>query len=224
VTSGLRLGVLDQAVGPAVLVLATLVAVRALVPALATAGRLLPGAAGRGALAAARWLRPGLLRRLLALAIGVAAPATAAVLPAAAAAAHSAAAHPSTTGTGDLATSHVVASAAAAAPVRARPTHRSPRVELVVVRPGDTLWAIARRHLHPGATDAEVARAWPRWYAANRGVIGPDPNLILPGTRLRAPGATLAREGSPRPAGTPAQHHRPASQHVDASSLDPDRR
>ena len=57
----------------------------------------------------------------------------------------------------------------------------------VVVQRGDSLWTIARRHLGPGATDTEVAAAWPHWYAANRDVIGPDPDLLRPGQRLRAP-------------------------------------
>ena len=54
---------------------------------------------------------------------------------------------------------------------------------------GDSLWAIAARHLGPGATDAEVAREWPRWYAANRDTIGADPDLLLPGQVLRVPGS-----------------------------------
>ncbi len=66
---------------------------------------------------------------------------------------------------------------------------RTPLPAEVVVHRGDTLWAIAARHLGPGATDAEVAAAWPGWYRANRGVIGDDPDVILPGQRLRAPGA-----------------------------------
>lgn len=57
----------------------------------------------------------------------------------------------------------------------------------VVVRRGDTLWAIARQHLGPGATDAEVAQEWPRWHHANRAVIGPDPDRLLPGMVLQAP-------------------------------------
>ncbi len=57
----------------------------------------------------------------------------------------------------------------------------------VVVRRGDTLWEIAARHLGAGSSTAEVARAWPRWYAANRAVIGADPDLIRPGQRLRVP-------------------------------------
>lgn len=60
--------------------------------------------------------------------------------------------------------------------------------EVVVVR-GDTLWALAARHLGPDATDAEIAAEWQRWYAHNRGAIGDDPDLLLPGQRLSAPGA-----------------------------------
>jgi hypothetical protein len=34
-----------------------------------------------------------------------------------------------------------------------------------------------------------VARTWPRWYAANRDAIGPDPDLLRPGTVLHPPAA-----------------------------------
>jgi hypothetical protein len=57
----------------------------------------------------------------------------------------------------------------------------------VVVRRGDTLWSIAERHLGPGSTTAEIAVEWPRWYAANRGLLGADPDRLVPGTRLRPP-------------------------------------
>ena len=57
----------------------------------------------------------------------------------------------------------------------------------MTVHPGDCLWSIARRHLGPQATDAEIAAAWPSWYAANRDVIGADPNLLHPGQQLVAP-------------------------------------
>jgi nucleoid-associated protein YgaU len=67
------------------------------------------------------------------------------------------------------------------------PRAAAPEDEVVVHR-GDSLWSIAARRLGPGASDAEVAAAWPRWYAANRAVIGPDPDLVLPGQRLRVPG------------------------------------
>jgi hypothetical protein len=62
--------------------------------------------------------------------------------------------------------------------------HGSPPV---VVRRGDTLWSIAARHLGPDATDAEIAEQWPRWWQANRGRIGDDPDLLLPGQVLVAP-------------------------------------
>lgn len=75
---------------------------------------------------------------------------------------------------------HLVASAPGAAAAL-------DREDVVPVRPGDTLWTLAARHLGPGATAAEVADAWPRWWSANRDVIGGDPDLLLPGQLLRPP-------------------------------------
>jgi resuscitation-promoting factor RpfA len=60
-------------------------------------------------------------------------------------------------------------------------------VESYVVRRGDALWDIAARHLGVSATAADVAREWPRWYDANRAVIGDDPALIRPGELLVPP-------------------------------------
>ena len=57
----------------------------------------------------------------------------------------------------------------------------------VVVRPGDTLWAIAADRLPTGAAAAAVDRAWRSLYTANRAAIGPDPDLIHAGTELRLP-------------------------------------
>ncbi len=70
----------------------------------------------------------------------------------------------------------------------------APASRVLVVRPGDTLWALASRQLPPHASDARVASAVRRWHAVNRAVIGPDPDLIRPGQRLRAPGLDHARE------------------------------
>ena len=56
-----------------------------------------------------------------------------------------------------------------------------------VVRRGDTLWDIAARHLGAHASNADIERAWPRWYAANRAAIGANPQLIHPGLVLHAP-------------------------------------
>ena len=61
------------------------------------------------------------------------------------------------------------------------------RIEHVVVRPGDTLWAIARADLASRTDVASTAREVRRWHHANRDVIGPDPDLIHPGQRLDAP-------------------------------------
>ena len=77
---------------------------------------------------------------------------------------------------------HRAASRSAAA-ARSRTPPRGP----VLVRPGDTLWAIAAAHLPAGADAAQIDHAWRAWYAANAGVIGPDPDLILPGQHLLPP-------------------------------------
>jgi len=61
-----------------------------------------------------------------------------------------------------------------------------PATDVVVVL-GDSLWVIAARHLPPGATDAEIAAAWPRWYHANAATIGADPDVIRPGQVLVVP-------------------------------------
>jgi LysM repeat protein len=65
------------------------------------------------------------------------------------------------------------------------------------VAPGDTLSAIAAGLAVPGG--------WPALYAANRRVIGPDPDVIHPGTVLKVPGAAPSRpRPSPRPRENPA--------------------
>jgi LysM repeat protein len=70
------------------------------------------------------------------------------------------------------------ASSVAAAPV----TTTSPPARYVV-QPGDTLSGIAARF--------SVRGGWPVLYAANRQVIGPDPNVIHPATVLVLPGQTV---------------------------------
>lgn len=83
-------------------------------------------------------------------------------------------------------------------------TRAAPSAE-VVVRSGDTLWSLATRQLqeldrtdaHGTIEDATVARAWPVWYELNRDVIGSDPDLLLPGQRLRVPdAASIQGQGS----------------------------
>ncbi len=65
-------------------------------------------------------------------------------------------------------------SVAAAPKAAARPVSR------YAVRPGDTLSGIAARFA--------VRGGWPALYAANRPLIGPDPDVIRPGTVLVLPG------------------------------------
>jgi hypothetical protein len=78
----------------------------------------------------------------------------------------------------------------AQAPVRLVATAPRRPVEgddLVTVRRGDSLWSLAAARLGRRATDARIAVEWPRWYAANRHVIGPDPSVIRPGQQLQPP-------------------------------------
>lgn len=70
------------------------------------------------------------------------------------------------------------------APTRYTPI-RTPR--RVVVRPGDTLWSIARAELGPTCSDQAIATRWPDWYGANAAVIGPDPDHLEPGQVLQQP-------------------------------------
>jgi nucleoid-associated protein YgaU len=63
--------------------------------------------------------------------------------------------------------------------LRPRPDTR-PAPKVYTVRPGDTLYGIAKLELGNGAR-------WREIYDLNKSVIGPDPNLILPGQRLVMP-------------------------------------
>lgn len=63
------------------------------------------------------------------------------------------------------------------------PTTTGP--DAYVVRPGDSLWSIARAH--PGGTGS-VDQRWRAIWQANRDLVGDDPDLILPGQALRLPG------------------------------------
>jgi hypothetical protein len=56
-----------------------------------------------------------------------------------------------------------------------------------LVRSGDTLWGIAADSLPGSATDADIDQRWRDIWAANRTAIGPDPDLIHPGTPLHLP-------------------------------------
>jgi hypothetical protein len=58
----------------------------------------------------------------------------------------------------------------------------------VMVRPGDSLWAIAARIVGPSASDAEInAKLVDIWHMNVKRIKTGDPNLIFPGTRLMLP-------------------------------------
>jgi hypothetical protein len=66
------------------------------------------------------------------------------------------------------------------------------REPLIVVEPGDTLWAIAAGRLAAERAgtplaDADIAAAVTRWHHANRQALGANPDLIRPGMVLRQP-------------------------------------
>nr|WP_281373198.1 LysM peptidoglycan-binding domain-containing protein [Kineococcus aurantiacus] len=55
----------------------------------------------------------------------------------------------------------------------------------IVVHRGDSLWSIAERRCGPGADPAQVLAEQQRLHAVNAGVIGDDPDRIVPGQVLR---------------------------------------
>ncbi len=71
--------------------------------------------------------------------------------------------------------------------VSGRSSPKPPASPGVTVGPGDTLWSIATEHLPQDASVADVARDVERWYAANRRLVGPDPDLVHPGQVLTPP-------------------------------------
>lgn len=68
----------------------------------------------------------------------------------------------------------------------------APSARTHVVRPGQSLWSVAAEVLGPGASDAEIARAWPLLHEANHAAVGDDPGLLRPGTVLVLPGSLIA--------------------------------
>ena len=198
----LRVASSADAFGSSTIAFAPLVAVAALlawalvawllVVAAATLASRLPGLAGRAASSVARHVAPAVLRRVFDVALGVtmavgvvgATPAAASPpVPPAPPAATASLDWPTgrPTPTSDANPTTTTATHTAAAP--ARPAAGAP----VVVRPGDSLWAVAADHLPADASEAEVAQLWPTWWAANREAIGADPDLIHPGLRLAPP-------------------------------------
>jgi LysM repeat protein len=76
----------------------------------------------------------------------------------------------------------VVTCTLSAGPAAAGPLSPGPGVRYLV-RAGDTLSGIAARFAVPGG--------WPALYAANRPVIGADPDVLRPGITVVLPGVTV---------------------------------
>lgn len=66
------------------------------------------------------------------------------------------------------------------------------------VLPGESLWSITAQRLPRPSRPEAVAHAWPRVYGLNRDRIGPDPDLIQPGTVLRLPSWATTDRGAAR--------------------------
>ena len=160
---------------------------------LLTALSATPGLVGVLARTAGRLLLPASARRAAAVALGVGLTVGAPVLSACSAAPEPVAAVaslPSAVPVPDWPTARLPSAAAEVPAPPPVPEWPAGTPEHVVVR-GDCLWDIAAADLRtrtggePAASD--VARAVAAWWSANAGVIGPDPDLLLPGQVLRAP-------------------------------------
>jgi hypothetical protein len=174
-----------------------------------TAASALPGVAGGAARLALQVALPAGARRgaalLLGLGLGVAGPLLASAVPQfapTASAAAGAESVPDWPAPGPAA-APVPDWPAGPAPTGAAPTGEAPAApstapttapasdSRVVVR-GDCLWHIAADSLLGQLgrlpSDGEVAAAVQAWWSANADVIGPDPDLLVPGQVLRPPG------------------------------------
>jgi LysM domain len=148
----------------------------------------LPGAMGRAAGRAYRRITPAALRGVMVIAVGTAVAAGSG--QAALASPRSAAGVAVTVSASAMAPDAVARDlpdpgwSATASPSQAMP---SPRTTEVTIRPGDTLWHVARRQLPPDASPLAIDRAWRQWYSANADIIGDDPDVLNVGQRLRSP-------------------------------------
>ena len=163
-----------------------------------TAASAVPGAVGAAARALLHVALPAGARRsaalLLGIGLGVSAPLAGAVLPALAPSASAAATAqdvPDWPGAAQSASPAPVPDWPGATPAAGIPSQAPTPGDRVVVR-GDCLWHIAAEslvgQLGRPPDDAEVAAAVDAWWRPNAEVIGPDPDLLLPGQVLRAPG------------------------------------
>ena len=130
---------------------------------------------------------PAALRALVTVSAGLAISSAALVTPGHAADPGSA----STTGTAATAPSGLEGLRLPERSIGAPPAVERPRADnragAVTVRPGDTLWRIARSALPRGSDNRALAAAVRAWHQTNRPVIGPDPDVLHPGQELNPP-------------------------------------
>jgi hypothetical protein len=165
-----------------------------------TAASALPGIAGAAARLALQVALPAGARRsaavLLGLGLGVAAPLLASAVPQLTSSASAAA--PAAAGVPDW---PAPAPASDPTPVPDWPTgpetttgspSEAPAAGERVVLRGDCLWHIAADSLLGRLgrlpSESEIAADVHAWWSANADVIGPDPDLLIPGQVLRSPG------------------------------------
>ncbi|MFD0420945.1 transglycosylase family protein [Streptomyces parvus] len=86
-------------------------------------------------------------------------------------------------------------------PAEATPTHVPGKRDAYTVASGDSLSGIA--------ADRRVPGGWQGLYAANRTVVGDDPNLIFPGQRLSLDGSRAPKAGEGTSTGKPARQTAP---------------
>ncbi|MFD4015375.1 transglycosylase family protein [Streptomyces sindenensis] len=86
-------------------------------------------------------------------------------------------------------------------PAATTPTHVPGKREAYTVASGDSLSGIA--------ADRRVPGGWQGLYAANRTVVGDDPNLIFPGQRLSLDGSRASKTEKGTNAGKPARQTAP---------------
>ncbi|MEU9674306.1 transglycosylase family protein [Streptomyces parvus] len=86
-------------------------------------------------------------------------------------------------------------------PAEATPTHVPGKRDAYTVATGDSLSGIASEQRVPGG--------WQGLYAANRTVVGDNPNLIFPGQRLSLEGSRAPKAGEGTSTGKPARQTAP---------------
>ncbi|MDQ0988368.1 transglycosylase family protein [Streptomyces sp. V2I9] len=100
-----------------------------------------------------------------------------------------------------------------ARPAAATPTHVPGKRDSYTVASGDSLSGIASAQ--------QVRGGWQGLYAANRTVVGDDPDLIHPGQRLSLDGSRTARAGDGRNATKPAREAARGAKKADRPDAEP---